>query len=76
MGKSWKKIEITTHADQVVSVQPTPEMNGCIEFFFGELDSTDYSGTLYINKEELPEIIKIMTEMMNYIEEESITKFK
>lgn len=76
MGKPWKKIEITTHADQVVSVQPTPEMDGCIEFFFGELDGTDYSGILYINKEEIPEIIKIMREMIDYLEEESTTKFK
>jgi hypothetical protein len=76
MGKPWKKIEIATHADQLVGVQPTPEMNGCIEFFFGELDGTGNSGILYINKEELPEIIKIMTEMMNYLEEEITIKSK
>lgn len=70
MKKTWVKTEIITHTEQLIGIQPTPEMEDCIEFFFSELDGSSNSGILYINKEELPVIIKKMQEMMNYLNKE------
>lgn len=66
MSKTWITTEIVTDADQLISIQPTPEFDG-IEFFFSEGDKTYQSGTLYINKEELPLIIERLNDMMNYV---------
>jgi hypothetical protein len=64
--KPWITTEITTHADQIILVQPAPEFNG-IEMGFKEMDGTHQTNALYINKDELPIIIKKLQEMMEYV---------
>lgn len=67
-----KVITIYNHTEQIINVQPTPEFDGCIEFWFTEIDGkSGASGTLYINKEELPEVIKMMQDMMDHVTKNS-----
>lgn len=58
--------EVYNHAEQKLLIQPTPEFDG-IEIYSQELDGKDSSGAFYINKEELPVIIKKLQEMMDYV---------
>lgn len=67
MSKPWVKLEITNHCDQKIMMQPTPEIDNCIEFFFSEEDGTHCSEILYINRDELPALIEKLQEMMNYV---------
>ena len=64
--KPWIRTTIDNHCEQVIGIQPTPEIDGCIEFYFEEADGTKNSGILYIDKDELPIIIQKMQEMMEY----------
>lgn len=66
--KPWIKTQITTKVEQVINLQPTPNMDG-IELFFHNIDKSDNSGILYIVKEDFPYIIEKMQEMMNYIKQ-------
>lgn len=68
--KPWVKTEIVNHCDQIIGIQPTPEMEDCIEFFFYNEGETKSSGILYINKDELPVLIQKMNQMMNYVNTE------
>lgn len=68
--KPWVKTEITNHCDQIIGIQPTPEMDNCVEFFFYKEGKTGSSEILYISKDELPVVIQKMTEMMNYVSTE------
>jgi hypothetical protein len=64
--KTWIRTEINNHCEQMISIQPTPEFDG-IELYFSE-DGTSYkTNPLYINKEELPIIVKKLQEMMEYV---------
>lgn len=65
--KTWIKTEILNHCEQVITIQPTPEMDKCIEFYFSEADGTHLTNALYINKDELPVVIEKLQEMMNYV---------
>ena len=58
--------EVYNHAEQKLLIQPTPEFDG-IEIYSQELDGKDSSRAFYINKEELPVIIKKLQEMMDYV---------
>jgi len=57
--------EVYNHAEQKLLIQPTPEFDG-IEIYIQEL-LNDSSEAFYINKEELPVIIKKLQEMMDYV---------
>lgn len=57
--------EVYNHAEQKLLIQPTPDFDG-IEIYIQEL-LNDSSEAFYINKEELPVIIKKLQEMMDYV---------
>jgi len=69
--KPWVKVEMTTKNEQTIVIQPTPDMNGDIELYFGEetKNKTDY-GPIYITKDDIPVFIKAMEEMINYQKDE------
>jgi hypothetical protein len=64
--KTWIRTEISNHCEQVITIQPTPEFYG-IELYFSEDDKSYITNPLYINKEELPIIVKKLQEMMEYV---------
>ena len=64
--KPWIRTEIDNHCEQVIAIQPTPEFDG-IELYFSEADKSYQTNPLYINKEELPIIVKKLQEMMEYV---------
>ena len=57
--------EVYNHAEQKLLIQPTPEFDG-LEIYIQEL-LKDSSEAFYINKDELPVIIKKLQEMMDYV---------
>lgn len=65
--KPWIATEISNHCEQIMVIQPTPEMNGCIEFYFKEVDGSHQTNALYIDKDELPVLIQKLQEMMEYV---------
>lgn len=59
--------EVYNHAEQKLLIQPTPTFDG-IEIYIQEIEGEPHSsGALYINKEELPVIVKKLQEMMDYV---------
>ena len=64
--KPWIKTEINNHCEQIITIQPTPGFDG-IELYFSEDDKSHQTNALYINKEELPVIVKKLQEMMEYV---------
>jgi hypothetical protein len=64
--KPWIRIEIDNNCEQIIMIQPTPEFDG-IELYFSEADKTNQTNALYINKEELPIIVKKLQEMMEHV---------
>jgi len=67
-NKVWIKTEITTHAEQDIRIQPTPEFDG-ITLEFKDIDDTDYKGRLYLNTESLEALIAKLRETMDYVKE-------
>lgn len=67
MSKPWIKTVMYTEAEQLINIQPTPEMCNYIEVCFSEIDGSEDSGILYISKDELPILIQKMQEMMEYV---------
>ena len=68
--KTWVTTEVHNHCEQKLLIQPTPESDG-IEIYIQEsdIDSKKTSGAFYINKEELPILVKKLQEMLNYVME-------
>lgn len=67
-NKVWIKTEITTHLEQDIRIQPTPEFDG-ITLEFKDIDDTDYKGRLYLNTESLEALIAKLRETMDYVKE-------
>ena len=65
MSKPWITTKVYNHCEQRLLIQPTPSLDG-IEIYIQELDG-DSSGAFYIDKQELPVIIKKLQEMMEYV---------
>ena len=65
MGNIYITTEIFNHCEQSLSIQPTPEFDG-IEIFTTALVSGKHTEPFYINKEELPIIIDMLQQMMDY----------
>ena len=63
--KPWVTTKINNHCDQVIEINPSHEFDS-LELCFSEADGTCRTNPLYINKEELPIIIKILQDMMDY----------
>lgn len=51
MKKIWIEISISTEAEQIVTLKPTPELDG-IELAVKELDGTNSTGGLYLSYDE------------------------
>ena len=64
--KPWIRTEIYNHCEQIITIQPSPEFDG-IELYFSEDNKTNQTNPFYINKEELPIIIRLLQEMMEYV---------
>ena len=64
--KPWITTHVYNSCEQKILIQPTPAFDG-IEVYLFEADGSDNSGALYINKQELPIIIKKLQEMMEYV---------
>ncbi len=64
--KPWIKTEIHNHCDQTIILQPTPEFDG-VELYFCEAAKSHMTNALYIDKDELPVLIKKLQEMMEYV---------
>jgi len=67
-NKVWIKTEITTHLEQDIRIQPTPEFDG-ITLEFKDIDDTEYKGRLYLNTESLEALIAKLRETMDYVKE-------
>jgi hypothetical protein len=68
-NKVWIKTEITTHAEQDIRIQPTPEFDGIV-LEFKESGDRDYlNGRLYLNTESLEALIAKLRETMDYVKE-------
>lgn len=67
-NKVWIKTEITTHLEQDIRIQPTPEFDG-ITLEFKDVDDADYNGRLYLNTESLEALIAKLRETMDYVKE-------
>ena len=68
-NKVWIKTEITTHNQQDIRIQPTPEFDGIV-LEFKESDDQDYhNGRLYLNTEGLEALIAKLRETMDYVKE-------
>lgn len=67
-NKVWIKTEITTHAEQDIRIQPTPEFDGIV-LEFKEGGDADYNGRLYLDTESLEALIAKMRETMDYVKE-------
>jgi hypothetical protein len=66
-GKVWIKTEITTHHEQDVRVQPTPEFDGIILEFKETGEQHYHTGRLYLNTESMEALIAKMRETMDYV---------
>jgi len=51
-NKVWIKTEITTHAEQDIRIQPTPEFDGIV-LEFKESGDDYHNGRLYLDTESL-----------------------
>lgn len=51
MNKIWIEISISTEAEQIVTLKPTPELDG-ISLEFKELDGTSSTSGLYLSYNE------------------------
>jgi hypothetical protein len=65
-NKVWIKTEITTHTEQDIRIQPTPEFDG-ITLEFKDVDDADYKTRLYLNTESLEALIAKLRETMDYV---------
>jgi hypothetical protein len=68
-NKVWIKTEITTHAEQDIRIQPTPEFDGIILEFKESGDQNYHNGQLYLDTESLEALIAKMRETMDYVKE-------
>lgn len=64
--KTWITTKIHNHCDQILEIQPNPEFIG-IEIYFSEGDLSNTTNAYYIDKDELPVILKKLQEMMDYV---------
>lgn len=64
--KPWVKVEFNTEWEQSIFIQPTSEKNG-LEIWFSEMDGTHKSPLLSISKKDLPYLIDILKEVMDYV---------
>jgi hypothetical protein len=67
-NKVWIKTEITTHAEQDIRIQPTPEFDGIV-LEFKESGEDYHNGRLYLDIESLEALIAKMRETMDYVKE-------
>ena len=67
-NKVWIKTEITTHTEQDILIQPTPEFDGIV-LEFKESDQDYHNGRLYLNTESMEAVIAKMRETMDYVKE-------
>ena len=68
-SKVWIKTEITTHTEQDIRIQPTPEFDGIV-LEFKESGERDYlNGRLYLNTESLEALIAKLRETMDYVKQ-------
>jgi hypothetical protein len=67
-NKVWIKTEITTHLEQDIRIQPTPEFDGIV-LEFKDVDDADYKDRLYLNTESLEALIAKLRETMDYVKE-------
>jgi hypothetical protein len=68
-SKVWIKTEITTHSEQDIRIQPTPEFDGIV-LEFKESGERDYlNGRLYLNTESLEALIAKLRETMDYVKQ-------
>jgi len=67
-NKVWIKTEITTHLEQDIRIQPTPEFDG-ITLEFKDVDDSNYETRLYLNTESLEALIAKLRETMDYVKE-------
>jgi len=67
-NKVWIKTEITTHTEQDIRIQPTPEFDG-ITLEFKDVDDADYKTRLYLNTESLEALIAKLRETMDYVKQ-------
>jgi hypothetical protein len=67
-NKVWIKTEITTHLEQDIRIQPTPEFDG-ITLEFKDADDDYYKGRLYLNTESLEALVAKLRETMDYVKE-------
>jgi len=68
-NKVWIKTEITTHAEQDIRIQPTPEFDGIILEFKESAYEHYQNGQLYLDTESLEALIAKMRETMDYVKE-------
>jgi hypothetical protein len=68
-NKVWIKTEITTHTEQDIRIQPTPEFDGIVLEFKESGDQNYHNGRLYLNTESLEALIAKMRETMDYVKE-------
>jgi hypothetical protein len=68
-NKVWIKTEITTHAEQDIRIQPTPEFDGIVLEFKESGDEHYHNGMLYLDIESLEALIAKMRETMDYVKE-------
>jgi len=66
-NKVWIKTEITTHAEQDIRIQPTPEFDGVVLEFKESADEHYHTGRLYLNTESMEALIAKMRETMDYV---------
>lgn len=66
MSKPWIIIELHNKCEQIIKIEPTPEMDS-IQFSVGESDWSSNYERFYLNPEELPVLIEKLQEMMNYV---------
>ena len=67
-SKVWIKTEITTHLEQDIRIQPTPEFDG-ITLEFKDVDDTDYKDRLYLDTKSLEALIAKLRETMDYVKQ-------
>jgi hypothetical protein len=67
-NKVWIKTEITTHLEQDIRIQPTPEFDGIV-LEFKESAEDYHNGRLYLNTESLEALIAKLRETMDYVKE-------
>jgi hypothetical protein len=68
-NKVWIKTEITTHAEQDIRIQPTPEFDGIVLEFKESGDEPYHTGKLYLDTESLEALIAKLRETMDYVKE-------